>query len=423
MLAEKRLAKGARSAAVRGASGSMLETLECRTLLSAHFPLGGPAVSDANPFADSTHLLDRSADSAFAPTGFSIGDVAGGPLTTPRETQPFFNAVPNVIPNVIPLIGDQNDSSRVYAVSMNDQYFQGNNNATGDAPSSNPSGWTGGIGFGGSGFLSNFSPIAPVIPVTNVPPVMIVQSPGDSSWNVNSRNIGSPSSNPITTSRTPSEPPAGMAAMGRIAPASAPVAPSSGVVMSAPGTSAAVAPAPTAPAQAVMPLAIRSANNPVLETRLAIDPPMDRAAADPPLPAAMGTNAASSMQTLSKSPTLDEPTSTVLAAAAKIAPEISLAIAYRQTVWGLGEGLSSVGASAGMIETILIADASALARVANSAADRIGLEEAMVWKEMAAFLGGGILIGTYAVRSRQSEEITARQSIRRKNLCVDEIPR
>lgn len=150
---------------------------------------------------------------------------------------------------------------------------------------------------------------------------------------------------------------------------------------------------------------------------------MDRAAADPPLPAAMGTNAASSMQTLSKSPTLDEPTSTVLAAAAKIAPEISLAIAYRQTVWGLGEGLSSVGASAGMIETILIADASALARVANSAADRIGLEEAMVWKEMAAFLGGGILIGTYAVRSRQSEEITARQSIRRKNLCVDEIPR
>jgi hypothetical protein len=176
-------------------------------------------------------------------------------------------------------------------------------------------------------------------------------------------------------------------------------------------------------AQTAQPLAIRPANNPILETGAMLDSQTDRIAAESSLPAVIGPVAQTNFHQPDKSLASDAQPSGFIAAAARIAPEISLGVACNQSVWGLAQGLSSVGGSAGMIETLLIADASALARVANSAADRINLEDAMVWKEMAAFLGGGILIGAYAVRSRQMQEIDAKRSIRRKTICVGEFPR
>jgi hypothetical protein len=382
----------------------MLEALECRTLLSAHFPAGVFAEANSNPFQDSLHAMDRKADFAPAPSGLTPNIVDVGTLPPRFEIQPSFVVVPDAN-------SADPDAGRVFVVSINAQPLQGDQDASGNPQTSNSLG------------------SAPLWPTTiflspsPVPGVSVTASNGYTGWNVDSRNVGSPPSTPTGMGKADNSEPAIPPTMPKLATAAG-----SGVISSGPMQSPAVGPPVASPvavstAQTAQPLAIRPANNPILETGAMLDSQTDRIAAESSLPAVIGPVAQTNFHQPDKSLASDAQPSGFIAAAARIAPEISLGVACNQSVWGLAQGLSSVGGSAGMIETLLIADASALARVANSAADRINLEDAMVWKEMAAFLGGGILIGAYAVRSRQMQEIDAKRSIRRKTICVGEFPR
>jgi len=92
--------------------------------------------------------------------------------------------------------------------------------------------------------------------------------------------------------------------------------------------------------------------------------------------------------------------SVVTLAASQIVAEFTA----NKTAFALEQSLPAVTDTAGLIETFLIADARAFARVADSAADRIYAEESIVWKGVAALLGTGIFIGAYAINLRSAAE-------------------
>ncbi len=81
---------------------------------------------------------------------------------------------------------------------------------------------------------------------------------------------------------------------------------------------------------------------------------------------------------------------------------------------------SVAGTSTGIVENLLISNASALAQVANTVALRLHDENVMIWQETAALVAAGILAGTHLMRSRQSGQIPPRKRRNQKYLCVGE---
>jgi hypothetical protein len=77
---------------------------------------------------------------------------------------------------------------------------------------------------------------------------------------------------------------------------------------------------------------------------------------------------------------------------ALLGSSIGEVVALQTVEWKGTEGLPGVVRSGAVTETFLIAEACALAKVANSAAARIYSEKAMMWWEMAGFLGTGVLL-------------------------------
>ena len=69
------------------------------------------------------------------------------------------------------------------------------------------------------------------------------------------------------------------------------------------------------------------------------------------------------------------------------ASEIVAEFTSHKTIFTLAQSLPSVTDVAGPIETLLIADARAFVRLADSVADRIYAEEPIIWKGVAALLG------------------------------------
>jgi hypothetical protein len=92
-----------------------------------------------------------------------------------------------------------------------------------------------------------------------------------------------------------------------------------------------------------------------------------------------------------------------VSAVAMVQSEAGAEFASYRTVARHASGLTQTVVTTALTQKFLISEAYALARVANSAAARIYAEDAMIWKEMAAFLGAGIFISTYGASKRSSK--------------------
>jgi hypothetical protein len=81
----------------------------------------------------------------------------------------------------------------------------------------------------------------------------------------------------------------------------------------------------------------------------------------------------------------------------------------------------SAGASAEFVENLVASNAAALAHVANTIALRLYEEDAMLWKETAAFIGVAMMIGSYIAKTRPTTQSPPRKTEEhRKYLCVGE---
>jgi hypothetical protein len=96
-------------------------------------------------------------------------------------------------------------------------------------------------------------------------------------------------------------------------------------------------------------------------------------------------------------------------------------IAARQS-FQLGMNPVTVLRSTDMMERLLVADASALADVAYETASQVYGESQMLWREIAAVVGAGVLMGTYAMRDRDSRPRTTRAKLPAELTCVGETP-
>jgi hypothetical protein len=81
----------------------------------------------------------------------------------------------------------------------------------------------------------------------------------------------------------------------------------------------------------------------------------------------------------------------------------------------------SAGASINFVENLITSDAAALARVANTVALRLYEENAMLWKEAAAFIGAAMLVGGYLTRHRPAAQAPPRRrALRAAHRCIGE---
>jgi hypothetical protein len=80
----------------------------------------------------------------------------------------------------------------------------------------------------------------------------------------------------------------------------------------------------------------------------------------------------------------------------------------------------AAGASAAMVETLLVADASAMANIANTIAARLSDENFMIWKDAAGLVGAAIIVGTYSFRPRREGQVALKEGKKPKYLCVGE---
>jgi hypothetical protein len=85
-------------------------------------------------------------------------------------------------------------------------------------------------------------------------------------------------------------------------------------------------------------------------------------------------------------------------------------------------GTASSAAGREFVDGLLEADATALAQIANTLTLRLNDENAMLWKETLAFLGGAVLVGSYLAKERQSSRPPGKKAISARHLCVGEQP-
>jgi hypothetical protein len=88
----------------------------------------------------------------------------------------------------------------------------------------------------------------------------------------------------------------------------------------------------------------------------------------------------------------------------------------------LGMNPVTVLQSTEMLEQLLLANVSALAEVADESVSRIYGESRMFWSEIGVVLGAGILVGTYAIRDRDSRSNISCRKIPARMTCVGELP-
>jgi hypothetical protein len=79
----------------------------------------------------------------------------------------------------------------------------------------------------------------------------------------------------------------------------------------------------------------------------------------------------------------------------------------------------SSGASVDFVASLITSDAAALARVANTVAYRLYEENALLWKETAAFIGAAMLVGGYVTRNRTAQT-HAQNEVRAAYRCIGE---